>query len=112
MSSKHSTWCWHCLTQATVDEACHVLYVMVVHELTQRCLWIGKGSVSIEQGLVVYADSGRAVADKGHGTQCLATEFLQVVDQAVDIGCMQMGVCPLSSALDLLLTHGSPVETW
>jgi hypothetical protein len=49
---------------------------------------------------------------KGHDTQCLAPDFLQVVDQAVDIGCMRMGVCPLPSALDLLLTSDSPVEAW
>jgi hypothetical protein len=49
---------------------------------------------------------------KGHGTQCLAPDFLQVVDQAVDIGCMRMGVCPLPSALNLLSTHGSTVEAW
>jgi hypothetical protein len=45
-------------------DACHVLYVMVVRELTQSCLWIAKGRASIDQGLVVYADSVRAAADK------------------------------------------------
>jgi hypothetical protein len=68
MSSKHSTWCWHCLLQATVNVACHVLYAMVVHELKQSCLWIGKGGASIDQGLIVYAGSGRAVADKKRGS--------------------------------------------
>jgi hypothetical protein len=51
MSSKHSTWCWHCLSQATVNETCHVLDVMVVHELTRICLRIVKGSTSTDLGL-------------------------------------------------------------
>jgi hypothetical protein len=46
---------------------------------------------------------------KGHDTQCPAPDFLQVVDQAVGIRYMRMGVCPLPSALDLLLNCGSPV---
>jgi hypothetical protein len=74
------------LLQASANEACHVLYIMVVHELTQSCLWIDKVSASIDQGLVVYADSGRAVADnKGMIPSVSCTRLFQVVDQAVDI---------------------------
>jgi hypothetical protein len=40
MSSKHSNWSWHCLSLATIRQNCHMLYVMVVHELAQICLWI------------------------------------------------------------------------
>jgi hypothetical protein len=64
MSSKHYIWSRHCLSQAKVKKASHMLYAMAVHELTQICLSIAGGSALIRQSLVGCSDWGLVIADK------------------------------------------------